>query len=76
MRLLNEWMLFLCLFRISLCKVGILLEPAEVASPSTGEQSVHFPCFGGLHYIVSLAQRMLACSSNTCVYTLYLVDSK
>ena len=74
MLLLNEWMLFLCLFRISLCKVGILREPAEVVSPSTGEQSVHFPCL--VDYIVPLVQRMLACSSNTCVYTLYLVEYK
>ena len=42
---LNEWVLFLCLLRISLCKVGILLEPAEVASPYMGEQSVHYPWF-------------------------------
>jgi hypothetical protein len=43
-RLFNDdWMLFLCLRRISSSKVGILLEQAEVANLSTGEQSLRYP---------------------------------
>lgn len=61
----NEWLLFLLLLRISLCKVGILQEPAEVASPSMGEQSVdHSPPPLDLSwindYVVPIVNWMLA----------------
>jgi len=66
--------------------VGILREPAEVVSPSTGEQSVHFPCFGGLQCFFSPAnaslQQQYMCVKISAVKirysfcTLYLVEFK
>ncbi|CAO2040974.1 unnamed protein product [Urochloa humidicola] len=52
MRLLDEWMRFLYLFRISSCKVGILL--AGVASPSTGKHTIFGRACRGMEIVKRL----------------------